>query len=135
MLREDSHCPRPEGGGIKLFINDADGEGIHHLHFLYRFIVCEPRGEVLWVHDPFIGEFDIIGIQGVAIMKLHIGPQVKNDDRIVLHGGQDFVDIVHLFVRFNLRDDPYVFLPVEGAKITLPEDLGKALEKKLIHFF
>jgi hypothetical protein len=74
MLGEDSHGPRPERRGIKPLVNDADGEVIHHLHLLYRFIVGEPGGEVLRIHDPLIGELDIMGVNGMAIMKFHIGP-------------------------------------------------------------
>src|SRR4030042_6673551 len=125
MLREDSHDPRSKSRGIKPFVNDADGEGINHFYLLHRFIVRESRGEVLGIHDRFIGELDIMGVKGMAVMKFNIGPQLKNDNGIIFCGRQNFIGRLHPLAWFNLRSNPYVSLPIEGSEIILAEDLTK----------
>ncbi len=98
-----------EGRGIEPFVNDADTERIKDLHLLDRLVVGQSRGKVLRVHDRLVRKLYIIGIEGVSIMKCHIGAELEEDDGIVLGRRQYFIGILNLFVFCNRRAEAEKF--------------------------
>ena len=126
-------CPCSERRRIKTFVNDPDRERINDFHLFHGFIIGNARGEVLGVHDGLIGELHILGFEGMAIMKFHTGPQVKDDDRIVFRRRQHLACIHGLLLRVHFRIELNIFLCVECLEIILSQNLGKAFKQELVH--
>ena len=133
MFRQDPYLPCAQGRGVKSFVNDPDGERIDLFHLFDRFIIGKAWGDIFGIHDGVVSELYISCFEGMAVMKFHTRAQVKDDDRIVLRGRQDFICILDLFPRLNFRVELKVFLRVECLEKVLPEDDGKAFKEKLIH--
>ena len=93
VLRQYPHTPRSDGGGVEPLVHDFNGQRVNYLYCLNRFIVCDPWREILWIHDGFIGELDIIGIKDMTIMKEYVGSQVKDQDGIVFGSRKEFSGI------------------------------------------
>jgi hypothetical protein len=90
MLRENAHGPGAYSRRVKALVDDAHRHGVNDVDLLDRFVVRDARREVLRVHDGFVGELHVSGLEDMSIMEFHIRSQPEKNDGVVFHGRKDF---------------------------------------------
>ena len=86
-LISKDHLSRTVPGWTEADFPRISGLGIDDLYRLDRFEIRRPRGEVLGIHDGFVCELDISGVERMAIVEIDLIAQVEQNDGIVFEDG------------------------------------------------